>query len=130
MACRRREYWRYSCTLDRRWKHRSATASHSGIAYELSEVTIGMVKDGTSNTLLFGEKYLNPDNYSNGRDQADNGEMVIALIDNTSATVKRYYREKDGWIRLQPANETMKPIVVSSGEVEVQGVVVGVIRKY
>ena len=43
----------------------------------------------------------------NERHTADNGEMVIALVDGTAATVKKFYRERDGRIRLQPANETM-----------------------
>jgi repressor LexA len=66
----------------------------------------------------------------NGREHAHNGEMVIALIDQTSATVKRYYREDGGWIRLQPANDTMLPIRAHEEDVMIQGVVVGVIRKY
>lgn len=65
-----------------------------------------------------------------GRNRADNGEMVIALVHGTSATVKRYYREADGWIRLQPANDQVKPIRVHENDVLVQGVVVGVIRRY
>ena len=64
------------------------------------------------------------------RNAADNGEMVIALVDGTSATVKRYYREAGGWIRLQPANDRMQPIRVHEDNVLVQGVVVGVIRRY
>jgi len=64
------------------------------------------------------------------RHQADNGQMVIALVGGTSATVKRYYREPGGWIRLQPANPTMQPLRVNERDVTVQGVVVGVIRKY
>lgn len=64
------------------------------------------------------------------RNQADNGQTVIALVHGTSATVKRYYREPGGWIRLQPANPTMQPIRVNERDVMVQGVVVGVIRKY
>ena len=64
------------------------------------------------------------------RSQADNGQMVIALVGGTSATVKRYYREPGGWIRLQPANATMQPMRVNERDVMVQGVVVGVIRKY
>ena len=64
------------------------------------------------------------------RNTAQNGEMVIALIDRTSATVKRFYREADGWIRLQPSNEQVAPIRVHEDDVLVQGVVVGVIRKY
>ena len=43
----------------------------------------------------------------NERQRADNGEMVIALLNGSSATVKKFYRERDGRIRLQPANETM-----------------------
>ncbi|HEU4563934.1 MAG TPA: transcriptional repressor LexA [Gemmatimonadaceae bacterium] len=64
------------------------------------------------------------------RQGADNGEMVIALVNGTSATVKKYYRERDGRIRLQPANETMAPIYVHEDDVMIQGIVVGVLRKY
>jgi len=56
--------------------------------------------------------------------------MVVALVDGTSATVKRFYREPGGWIRLQPANEAMRPIRVHEDNILIQGVVVGVIRKY
>ncbi len=66
----------------------------------------------------------------NSRSTAETGEMVIALIDGTSATVKRFYREPGGWIRLQPANENISSIRVQEDEVLVQGIVVGVIRKY
>jgi repressor LexA len=66
----------------------------------------------------------------NSRNTADNGEMVIALIEGTSATVKRFYRESDGWIRLQPSNANVAPIRAHEDDILVQGVVVGVIRKY
>jgi len=66
----------------------------------------------------------------NDRSSADNGEMVIALLHGSSATVKRLYRERDGRIRLQPANETMEPIYVHENDISIQGVVVGVIRRY
>ena len=66
----------------------------------------------------------------NGRQRADNGEMVIALVNGNSATVKKYYRERDGLIRLQPANETMQPIYVHENDIAIQGVVVGVMRRY
>jgi repressor LexA len=66
----------------------------------------------------------------NGRTTADNGEMVIALVQGTSATVKRMYRERDGRVRLQPANDTMAPIYVHENDISIQGVVVGVIRRY
>ena len=66
----------------------------------------------------------------NDRQSADNGEMVIALLDNSGATVKRYYRERDGRIRLQPANDTMSPLFVHEDDVRIQGIVVGVLRRY
>jgi repressor LexA len=65
-----------------------------------------------------------------GRQTARNGETVVALIGGTHATVKKFYREKDGRIRLQPANDTMEPILVPGDDVQIQGVVVGVIRRY
>jgi repressor LexA len=65
-----------------------------------------------------------------GRDDARDGEMVIALINGSEATVKKFYRETGGWIRLQPANTTMTPMRYQERDVLIQGVVVGVIRKY
>jgi repressor LexA len=66
----------------------------------------------------------------NGRQTADNGEMVIALVNGSEATVKRFYREPGGWIRLQPANVAMSPLRFQENDVLIQGVVVGVIRKF
>jgi repressor LexA len=64
------------------------------------------------------------------RNQADNGQTVVALVHGSSATVKRFYREPGGWIRLEPANATMTALRLNERDVMVQGVVVGVIRKY
>jgi repressor LexA len=63
------------------------------------------------------------------RAAADNGEMVVALVDG-GATVKRFYRERGDNVRLMPANESMKPLVLKGAEVTVRGVVVAVMRKY
>ena len=63
------------------------------------------------------------------RNTAENGETVVALIDNDRATLKRFYREK-GRVRLQPAHPDMKPIYVDEGDFAIQGVVVGVLRKF
>lgn len=65
-----------------------------------------------------------------GRTVAENGETVIALIDGESATVKRFYREANGRIRLQPANDNHAPQYYDDTDVKVQGVVIGVIRRY
>jgi repressor LexA len=51
-------------------------------------------------------------------------------VGGDSATVKKLYREPGGLVRLQPANEAMEPIMENADNVQVQGVVVGVIRKY
>ncbi|MBT4516639.1 MAG: transcriptional repressor LexA [Candidatus Komeilibacteria bacterium] len=56
-----------------------------------------------------------------------NGDVVVALLDNTYATLKKYYREKDR-IRLQPANKTMKPIFAKNPAI--QGVVRGIMRTF
>ncbi len=64
------------------------------------------------------------------QDTAEDGQMVVALISGEAATVKKLYREPGGRIRLQPANPTMDPIFVDASELKVQGIVVGVIRKY
>ena len=61
---------------------------------------------------------------------AHDGEMVVALVGNESATVKKLYREPGNRVRLQPANQAMEPIIEPADNVNVQGVVVGVIRKY
>src|SRR5207253_9804442 len=60
---------------------------------------------------------------------AHNGDIVVALVDTTDATLKRFYREGVN-IRLQPSNVNMKPIIVPAASVEVQGRVIGVLRKY
>jgi repressor LexA len=60
---------------------------------------------------------------------AHNGDIVVALVGGSDATLKRFYREGDS-IRLQPSNATMQPIIVSAESVEVQGRVIGVLRKY
>lgn len=56
---------------------------------------------------------------------AENGDIVCALVDNESATIKTFYKE-DGHYRLQPENDTMDPIIVD--EVSILGKVVGVVR--
>ena len=58
---------------------------------------------------------------------ANNGEIVVALLDNGMATLKRYFKEATR-IRLEPANAKMQPIFVKN--VRIQGKVVGLIRKY
>ncbi|HSR69510.1 MAG TPA: transcriptional repressor LexA [Acidobacteriota bacterium] len=63
------------------------------------------------------------------RSHANNGEMVVALIDGSDATLKKYYRE-GARIRLQPANEKLQPIYVDEDKIRIQGVVVGLMRRF
>jgi len=60
---------------------------------------------------------------------AHNGDIVVALVHGSEATLKRLYREGDT-IRLQPSNAAMQPLIVPADAVEVQGRVIGVLRKY
>ena len=57
------------------------------------------------------------------------GDTVVALVES-EVTLKRYFPQEDGTIRLQPANPTVRPIVAPAGNVRVQGVVVGLVRQY
>jgi repressor LexA len=66
----------------------------------------------------------------NSRPVADDGEMVVALVGGEAATVKKLYRESDGRIRLQPANHELAPMFFDADEITIQGIVVGVIRRY
>jgi repressor LexA len=64
------------------------------------------------------------------RQTAMNGETVVALVDEETATVKKFYHQKGGMIRLQPANEHMAPMIYATNRIRVQGVVVGLMRRY
>ncbi len=62
--------------------------------------------------------------------EAANGEIVVALVEEAEATLKRFFKEPDGKVRLQPANSQIDPIILPAAGVEVQGRVIGVLRKY
>jgi repressor LexA len=62
--------------------------------------------------------------------QARDGDIVVGLVDGTESTLKRFYLEPGGRVRLQPANSTMKPIYVAQSALAIQGKVLAVLRKY
>jgi len=62
--------------------------------------------------------------------QAHEGDIVVALVGGMETTLKRFYRERDGRVRLQPANSSMQPILVDPAELQIQGRVLAVLRKY
>ena len=64
------------------------------------------------------------------REHADNGEIVVALIDGLEATLKHLQKNRDGSITLRPANPAMTPLRLSAARVRIQGVVVGQFRSY
>lgn len=64
------------------------------------------------------------------RDTARDGERVVALIDGEHATLKTLFHEPGGRIRLQPANERVAPLLYEAARVQVQGVAIGILRKY
>jgi len=63
------------------------------------------------------------------RAQADNGETVVALLRGEEATLKKFYREGSK-VRLQPANPDLEPLIVDADDVRIQGIVIGLLRKY
>jgi repressor LexA len=62
--------------------------------------------------------------------EAHDGDIVVALIGGQETTLKRFYREPDGSVRLQPANAALAPIIVAAEDVQVQGRLLAVLRKY
>jgi len=64
------------------------------------------------------------------RQAARDGEMVIALLEGESVTLKKLFRERDGRVRLQPANSALRPTYVDPRALRIQGVVIGVLRRY
>ena len=106
--------------------------------HETLAVPADMVRSGKDNFVLRVEgqsmidEQIRDGDYIvvTSQDTATDGQMVVALVGGDSATVKKLYRENDGRIRLQPANPTMQPILEDPDNVQIQGVVVGVIRKY
>jgi repressor LexA len=63
------------------------------------------------------------------QETAENGQTVVALVDNEEATVKKFYR-KNHTIELRPANLDMEPIFIEAGRVHIRGVVIGLMRSY
>ena len=64
------------------------------------------------------------------RETARDGETVIALVDDAEATLKIFRTQADGRVRLEPRNESLKPMIFEASRVRVQGAVVGVLRRY
>jgi repressor LexA len=63
-------------------------------------------------------------------EQAREGDIVVALVSGTETTLKRFYREPGGRVRLQPANALLDPIIVAAENVQIQGRLLAVLRKY
>ena len=64
------------------------------------------------------------------RNRAADGEVVVALVDRTETTLKRLFRPDPATVRLEPANPSVAPLVVAADRVLIQGVVVGLLRRY
>jgi repressor LexA len=58
------------------------------------------------------------------------GEIVVALVGGSETTLKRFYREGTDSVRLQPANTALQPIIVPAAEIQIQGRLLAVLRKY
>ncbi|HED35526.1 MAG TPA: repressor LexA [Gammaproteobacteria bacterium] len=102
---------------------------------ERVKVPANMVRKNTYALKVQGHSMID-DNIQDGdiivvekRLTAENGQSVVALINNEQVTLKKFYIEADG-IRLQPANQDMEPIILKNEEVQVLGIVSGVIRNF
>jgi repressor LexA len=62
--------------------------------------------------------------------EVHDGDIVVALVEGSETTLKRFYREPGGKVRLQPANPALQPIVVPAADVQIQGRLLAVLRKY
>lgn len=100
---------------------------------EQVSVPANMVRKNTYALRVQGHSMID-DNIQDGdiivvekRQSAENGQSVIAMINGEQVTLKKFYVESDG-IRLQPANPDMEPIFLRNEEVQILGIVTGVIR--
>ncbi len=146
-----RRQWNHSRALEIIRGHAPGTTSHSvpllgevaaGTPIEAVEnpETISVPEDFVSRQPTFclrvrGESMIDEGIRSGdyiiveSRETANDGETVVALV-NGEATVKKFFRTPEGQIRLEPANANMAPIIAKPEEVKVQGVVVGLMRRY
>lgn len=93
--------------------------SNSGSYYALRVAGDSMIDENINNGDIVLVKQ---------QETAENGQKIIALIDNHEATLKKFYKEK-GYIRLQPANKSMEPLIFRNGrDISIQGIVLDVIR--
>ena len=102
---------------------------------ESIQVPANMVRRNTYALRVQGHSMID-DNIQDGdviivekRETAENGQSVVALINGEQVTLKKFYIEADG-IRLQPANPDMEPIMLKNQQVQVLGIVAGVIRNF
>ena len=101
---------------------------------ERVRVPADMVRRNTYALRVRGDSMID-DNIQDGdiivvekRQTAENGQTVVAMINGEQVTLKKFYVEVDG-IRLQPANPEMKPIILRNEEIQILGIVTGVIRE-
>lgn len=104
-------------------------------SHDLVQVPANMVRKNTYALKVRGSSMID-DNIMDGdvvviekTTSAENGQSVVALINNEQVTLKKFYIEADG-IRLQPANTEMEPIILKNEDVQVLGIVSGVIRSF
>lgn len=101
---------------------------------ETVSVPVSMVRKDCYALRVRGDSMIE-DNIENGdiivvekRASAENGQSVVAMINGESVTLKKFYIEKDG-IRLQPANSSLQPIFLKNEDIQILGIVRGVIRQ-
>ncbi len=106
------------------------------LEHEVVTVPEGMVRRSGTYALRVEGESMRDDGILDGdivvvahREAGENGQTVVAVLDG-AATIKRFYREGRDSIRLQPANAEMKPIRCRARDLQIRGVVVGLLRQY
>lgn len=95
------------------------TGNHRGKLFGLTVKGDSMVEEGIfDGDIVLCEK----------RNAAQEGEIVVALVDNLEATLKRFHKQKNGTISLVPANIALKPQVYEAHRIQIQGIFRGLIR--
>lgn len=102
--------------------------------YDTVSVPVSMVKKETFALRVKGSSMIE-ENIQDGdiviierRSSAENGESVVVRINNEEVTMKKLYIEKEG-VRLQPANADMEPIILKNADIEILGIVTGILRQ-
>jgi len=105
-------------------------------SYEELELPDSFIREGSHYILKVSGNSMIDEQIRDGdfliireKEVAENGETVVALIDGSEVTIKRFF-SRNGKVELRPANESLQSMELESERVQIQGIVVGILRRY